>query len=122
MSIYPSTPQASLLLESLRSVGYSEETAIADIVDNAISADATEIIINFDWEKQCISIIDNGQGMEKEELYKNMQIGSSDPLMARSSKDLGRFGMGMKTAAFSLGRKVTVISGKDGNISNASWD
>lgn len=122
MSTVPSTPQASLLLESLRSVGYSEEAAIADIVDNAISADADKIIIDFNWENKYVSIVDNGQGMERDELFKNMQIGSSDPLVARSSKDLGRFGMGMKTAAFSLGRKVTVITSKDGKISNASWD
>lgn len=122
MSIYPSTPQANLLLESLRSVGYSEEAAIADIVDNAIAAEADTITIKFDWENGCISIVDNGQGMKKEELYKNMQIGSSDPTQKRSGKDLGRFGMGMKTAAFSLGRKVTVITSKNGQISNASWD
>ncbi|MCH4071853.1 ATP-binding protein [Pseudoramibacter sp.] len=47
-----STPQASLLLHSLRSVGYSEEAAVADIVDNAIAADANEIHINFDWENR----------------------------------------------------------------------
>ena len=122
MSIYPSTPQARLLLESLRSVGYSEEAAVADIVDNAIFAEADKVVINFDWDNGYISILDNGQGMEKEELYKNMQIGSSDPTQMRSSKDLGRFGMGMKTAAFSLGRKVTVVTSKDNQVSNASWD
>ncbi|SHE66778.1 ATP-binding protein [Schwartzia succinivorans] len=122
MSIYPSMPQANLLLQSLRSVGYSEETAVADIVDNAISADADKIVINFDWANKCISVVDNGYGMEEAELYKNMQIGSSDPTQMRSSKDLGRFGMGMKTAAFSLGRKVSVITSKNNKISNASWD
>lgn len=118
----PSTPQAGLLLQSLRSVGYSEEAAVADIVDNAISADASEIHINFDWENQIVSIIDNGNGMGREELYKNMQIGSSDPEDQRSATDLGRFGMGMKTAAFSLGRRVTVATAQNGEISNAAWD
>lgn len=118
----PSIPQADLLLHSLRSVGYSEEAAVADIVDNAISAFASEIYIKFDWEKQVISIIDNGEGMEKEELYKNMQIGSVAPGAVRLSTDLGRFGLGMKTAAFSLGRHVAVASAKGGNISNAVWD
>ena len=122
MSTVSSTPQASLLLEALRSVGYSEEAAIADIVDNAISAEADTIVINFDWDKKCISIVDNGQGMEKNELYENMQIGSSDPAQPRSNKDLGRFGMGMKTAAFSLGRRVTVVTSKDNQINNAAWD
>lgn len=75
----PSIPQAEMLLHSLRSVGYSEETAIADIVDNAITAGADEVHITFDWENRRILIVDNGQGMETEELYKNMQIGSSEP-------------------------------------------
>lgn len=117
-----SIPQASLLLHSLRSVGYSEEAAIADIVDNAISAFADEIYITFDWDNQVVLIIDNGEGMEQKELYKNMQIGSSDPSESRESTDLGRFGMGMKTAAFSLGKKVTVVSVKDGISCNATWD
>ena len=49
-----SIPEARLLLESLRSVGYNEETAIADIIDNCISAKAHEIKIQFDWEKKRI--------------------------------------------------------------------
>lgn len=118
----PSTPQAGLLLQSLRSVGYSEEAAVADIVDNAISADASEIHINFDWENRIVSVIDNGIGMGREELYKNMQIGSSAPEEQRSATDLGRFGMGMKTAAFSLGKRVTVVTVRNGEISNAAWD
>lgn len=122
MRYVSSTPQASLLLHSLRSVGYSEEAAIADIVDNAISADATEIHIAFDWENREIVILDNGQGMEEQDLYKNMQIGSADPDLVRYNKDLGRFGMGMKTAAFSLGRELIVVTSNDGIISNAAWD
>lgn len=118
----PSIPQAELLLHSLRSVGYSEESAIADIVDNAITAGADEVHITFDWENKIVSIVDDGQGMETEELYKNMQIGSSEPDASRAENDLGRFGLGMKTAAFSLGRKVTVVSLKDNKVSNAAWD
>lgn len=117
-----SIPSAGLLLQSLRSVGYTEETAIADILDNSISAQAKTIKIKFDWDKQTISIVDDGFGMEEKELYENMKIGSADPNQTRSEDDLGRFGMGMKTAAFSLGRKVTVVTAKDGTVSNASWD
>lgn len=122
MKKIPSIPQACMLLASLRSVGYTEEAAIADIADNSIAAGASEIHIAFDWDKKIISIVDNGQGMTQNELYKNMQIGSSNPSAVRSDRDLGRFGMGMKTAAFSLGKKVTVVTSQDGNISNASWD
>ena len=117
-----SIPEAKLLLASLRSVGYNEETAIADIIDNCISAHAHEIKIQFDWEKKRIVILDDGFGMSEKELIENMRIGSSDPNKVRDEDDLGRFGMGMKTAAFSLGKKLTVITKSDSAVSNASWD
>lgn len=120
--IIQSIPEARLLLASLRSVGYNEETAIADIIDNCISAQAHEIKIHFDWEKKRIVISDDGFGMSKKDLLDNMRIGSSDPGKNRAENDLGRFGMGMKTAAFSLGKKLTVVTKADATVSNASWD
>lgn len=117
-----SIPSANILLSSLRSVGYTPETAVADIVDNSLSANASTITIEFNWHKQNIIISDNGKGMSKQELLKSMSIGSSDPLNARNIHDLGRFGMGMKTASFSLGKKLTVLTKYNGSISNACWD
>lgn len=117
-----SIPSASILLSSLRSVGYSPEAAIADIVDNSLSAKASIINIHFDWNKQQIIIADNGEGMSQSELLNSMSIGSSDPLNERSVIDLGRFGMGMKTASFALGKKLRVLSKKDSEFSNACWD
>ena len=117
-------PDAHLLMSSLRSVGYKPETAIADILDNSISAGASEIQISFIWneEHSSIIIVDNGRGMDQDELIKSMKIGSADPNMVRNSDDLGRFGMGMKTAAFSLGRKLMVITKCNGTYANACWD
>ena len=117
-----SIPEARLLLASLRSVGYSEETAIADIIDNCITAEANIIDILFDWEHKRILIVDDGRGMTAENLIKNMRIGSSDPNDYRDENDLGRFGMGMKTAAFSLGKRLTVVTKTDEIVSNAVWD
>lgn len=117
-------PNAYLLLSSLRSVGYSPETAIADIIDNSISAHSSEIKLNFIWdnEQTRIFIIDNGEGMSKEKLVESMRIGSADPATIRDNMDLGRFGMGMKTAAFSLGKKLTVVTKSEGVIADACWD
>ena len=73
---YELMPNAKMLLSSLRSVGYTEETAIADIVDNSISSGANTIQLYFDWDDQTILIADNGKGMQKKELLDSMKIGS----------------------------------------------
>lgn len=119
---YESLPSAKMLLASLRSVGYTEETAIADIVDNSISANANEIYIFFDWDNKRIIIADNGIGMSKKDLLESMKIGSADPNCFREEKDLGRFGMGMKTASFSLGKELLVITKDENNLYNACWN
>ena len=117
-----SIPEARLLLMSLRSVGYTEETAIADILDNSISADSTEIKITFNWEDERIVISDNGVGMTGQDLISNMRIGSAYPGEVRAKNDLGRFGMGLKTASFALGKRLTVITKVNGQYANAAWD
>lgn len=119
---YELLPNARLLLSSLRSVGYTEETAIADIVDNSISAGASQIELYFDWDNKCIIISDNGAGMDSAVLLDSMKIGSADPNRLRDENDLGRFGMGMKTAAFSLAKKLMVISKQNYQYANATWD
>lgn len=117
-----SIPSANILLSSLRSVGYTPETAIADIVDNSLSAEATVVKIELDWNAQRIVISDDGAGMRKPDLIRSMSIGSSDPLDLRNIHDLGRFGMGMKTASFSLGKKLTVLTKCNYRTNNACWD
>ena len=105
-------PDAAPLVLSLRSVGYTLETALADIIDNSISAKATEIHIDVKWNKELdyISVRDNGYGMNEADLHQAMKIGSKNPIDPRSHDDLGRFGMGMKTASFSLCKRLTVGS------------
>lgn len=119
---YDSIPNAHLLLSSLRSVGYTELTAIADIIDNSITALASKISIKFDWKFRKIYILDNGSGMVEETLLDSMKIGSANPYVVRKFEDLGRFGMGMKTATFSLGKRLTVVTKEKGQLSNACWD
>lgn len=105
-------PNPKSTINSYRSFGYNLSTAIADIVDNSISANADEITIAYKWNGQdsFISISDNGVGMNLEELVIAMTPGSKDPEEDRSEKDLGRFGMGLKTASFSQCKRLTCIT------------
>lgn len=117
-------PRASSLSESMRDIGYSPEAAIADIIDNSITAMASsvEIWFDFDTPKPELGIIDNGKGMNRDELINAMRHGSQHPRNRRDDGDLGRFGLGMKTASFSQCRELTVVSRKNGKYSGAVWD
>lgn len=117
-------PRAMAMLESLRGLGYSTAAAIADVVDNSISAGACEVSIDFKWDGVAsrITILDNGSGMSDAELEGAMRLGDKNPLTERGANDLGRFGMGLKTASFSQCRRLTVASVKDGLESCLRWD
>jgi len=118
------SPNPISLIESMRDIGYSLETAIADVIDNSISAKSQFIEIRFDWNnsKPWLAIIDDGLGMNKSELISAMRIGSKNPLDRRDVDDLGRFGLGLKTASFSQCRCLTVLSKKNKIISCTKWD
>lgn len=109
-------PNAASMLESMRAQGYSLSTAVADLIDNSIAADSSQIRIvsSFNGDHPWLAICDDGRGMSEEELRDAMRIGSRNPLELREPKDLGRFGLGLKTAAFSQARRLTVWSRKDG--------
>jgi len=117
-------PNASSLVESLRDIGYSFESAIADIIDNSITAKAKNLKIYFDFQNKALSlaIVDDGIGMNKKELIEAMRPGSKNPLDDREEDDLGRFGLGLKTASFSQCRKLTVVSSINSNQVSAQWD
>jgi hypothetical protein len=119
-------PKASSMLETLRGLGYSTADALADIVDNSISAGASEVRIDFGWEggkRAFISILDNGHGMDDPELEAAMRLGDKSPLDGRTAEDLGRFGIGLKTASFSQCRSLTVASRKSGkDTACLRWD
>jgi hypothetical protein len=113
------------LIESLRSVGYSLPAAVADIVDNSIAAQAKNISITFHWagRDSRVVILDNGCGMAEAELRAAMRPGSRNPLEERDPKDLGRFGLGLKTASLSQCRKLCVASKPArGSLSTRTWD
>ena len=118
-------PRASVLAESLRAFGYNIGTAVADIVDNAISAGASNVWVDFVWsgKDSSISITDDGCGMSEARLRDAMRLGSRHPGERRAANDLGRFGLGMKTASFSQCRCVTVSTKEVGQKSVLRrWD
>lgn len=119
-------PNPEFLIKSIAEQGYSLETAIADLMDNSITANASriEVLTKIDEEPFILFLSDNGEGMDEDSLKKNMQFPSKSPEDSRESKDLGRFGLGLKTASFSQTRTFTVLSRKKGTkvFSGLTWD
>lgn len=119
-------PHPSALVESMRSMGYSPHTAIADLVDNSITANARKVQIELSPSASemvgWIRIEDDGQGMDADELVNAMRWGGAGPLSSRNPNDLGRFGLGLKTASVSMGRRLTVVSRKNRRVNIVRWD
>lgn len=116
-------PYAPAFIESMRAVGYSLESAISDLVDNSISAGATSVSIQFrPLDTPYVAVLDNGRGMTPLELTEAMRHGGRSPLEERHPNDLGRFGLGLKTASLSQCRNLTVVSYRGGKLSARSWE
>ena len=118
-------PRASAMVEALRGLGYSPATALADIVDNSISAGARQVEITFAWQgaDSAVSILDDGAGMTADGLDHAMRLGDRSPLEVRAGGDLGRFGLGLKTASFSQCRRLTVATRQGGGEAGVlRWD
>ena len=112
-----------MLMESLRAVGYSTAAALADLIDNSVAAGAHKVAVSFAGAPEpFVAVLDDGDGMDLESLKMAMRYGSRDPRDARVGLDLGRFGLGMKTASLSQCRRMTVASWREGALSVASWD
>lgn len=117
-------PRAAVLIESMRDLGYSLKTALADIIDNSITAQAhsIELYANTTGKDCQIAIVDDGHGMDETEILAAMRPGTRSPLDKRHGADLGRFGLGLKTASFSQCRRLTVVSRKNHKTYCARWD
>lgn len=119
-------PNPEFLIKSIAEQGYSLETALADLMDNSITANATriEVLTKIDTEPFILFVADNGNGMDKESLRKNLQFPSKSPEELRDLADLGRFGLGLKTASFSQTRIFTVLSRNKGtnDFCGYTWD
>ncbi|WP_240549562.1 ATP-binding protein [Devosia salina] len=117
-------PRATALVESLRGLGYTAGSALADVIDNSIAAGASTVRVDIEWNdgNGRVTILDDGRGMDDATLESAMRLGDRSPLDDRDPTDLGRFGLGLKTASFSQGRRLTVASKKSGIRSVLRWD
>lgn len=120
-------PSPSGTLEALKALGYTLKTALADLLDNSITAEAKNIWINFFWdgEDSHITILDDGKGMTAELLDNAMTPGFQNPNDPRDESDLGRFSLGLKTASWSQSNKLSVwTKTKDDSskINSMGWD
>jgi len=118
-------PEASAMINTFRAFGYNLRTAVADIIDNSISAKAENIWIKYKWDgaESWVTITDDGSGMNLDELKLAMTPGSKDPNADRDEHDLGRFGLGLKTSSFSQCKRLTVATKSEGfTLINRCWD
>jgi hypothetical protein len=106
---YDVTPSASRLTGSLRDIGYDFPSAVADIVDNSVAAGARNVAVDIEFEgaDSRVFIADDGAGMSPAALTEALRYGTR---RAYQVSDLGRFGLGLKTASLSQCRCVTVVS------------
>lgn len=126
MKIVACDPDVTNFTKSFKSIGYNHYSAILDLIDNAVSAKATNVWVDYIKDtkgRYKIIIADNGCGMERNELIESMRIASSDPTVMRKGKDLGKFGLGMKLASFSQTDRFSVVSKSNGKDQCAfTWD
>lgn len=110
------------LLESMRAVGYTAETAVADLIDNSIAASAHTVHVLTSAEGPLrLAIFDDGSGMDRDTALNAMRLAARSPSETRSSGDLGRFGLGLKTASLSQCRTLTVATRRDGVTTVLRW-
>lgn len=118
-------PEASSMIESMRAYGYTLSTAIADLIDNSIAAGSNNVWLEACWAGRAswITITDDGVGMSEPRLRDAMRLGSTNPRLERAPADLGRFGLGLKTASLSQCRRLTVYSKDEGSaVHIRRWD
>lgn len=123
MKTQSTPPNVGNFVKSLRDIGYTFEVAVADVLDNSISAGSNHIqIYSVSKPELIFCMLDDGFGMTEVELVEAMRLSSRSPDDERSKEDLGKFGLGLKTASFSQCKKLTVLSKKNNSVSIKQWD
>jgi hypothetical protein len=118
-------PDPEILINGLRDTGYEFNTALADVIDNSVDANATNIDVRIllrPGNDVSVMVIDDGCGMNKEALLNGMKYGSNS--QKRDPRRLGKFGLGLKTASTAFCKKLSVISKEkpEDPLYMATWD
>lgn len=105
------TPDKSIL-PKLSRTGYSFVQAISELVDNSIDArlEGEPLEIRIDLGREGIQILDNGRGMSRREAAGCLRLAHSE-----KQGQLGEFGLGLKTAALSLGSRFKIYTSSKGS-------
>lgn len=117
-------PDTRRMVEGLRDTGYTFNAAIADLIDNSIAANASRVSVYLGWTSDreiIVTVADDGYGMSESGLQSAMRYGAPE---RPSRSNLGRFGLGLKTASTGFCRRLTVMSrdAADAPVSAAVWD
>jgi hypothetical protein len=117
-------PDVARISEGLRDTGYDFNTAVADIIDNSLAAEATVVDVRLaaDFSGAIVlSVTDNGIGMDRDGLINAMRYGSKPRV---SAKSLGKFGLGLKTASTAFCKRLSVVSRNSAtaDLLRATWD
>jgi len=104
------------LIEGLSHIGYSLQSSVCDLIDNSIShGKAENIFVIFEYipstQKFIFLLYDDGVAMSRADLKNAMKFGSSDENYDKF-RDLGRFGMGLKTASLAHCNQIRLTSKK----------
>lgn len=112
------------LMESIRSLGYTPEVAVADVIDNSLDAGSSRIEVGGDVSDipEWLWIADDGTGMTIDQMADALRLGAVSSLDSRGHEALGRFGLGLKTASFSQCRSLSLVSKKDGETNAVCFD
>ena len=114
-------PDAGGVLTALARIGYDLEVALADLIDNSLDAGASNILIRFlrtDDRITSLAVVDDGHGINTTDIDEAMGFGADT---GKGDQDLGKYGMGLKSASFSQATSLTVITRHDGTVAARRW-
>jgi hypothetical protein len=107
------------VLRAIARIGYTPQSAICDIVDNSVAAEARRVAVHLEREPDIAEnrrnsaaryiIADDGWGMDTGELIAALGLGVDRDYGQGS---LSKYGLGLKSAGLSQGDRLEIVSSK----------